>query len=86
VIQLLPPVWPFTRWGIDIVEQLPTAPDNYKYAIVAMEYFSKWIEARAVRRITSQVIQNFFWQSIVCRFGVPYEVTIDNDKQFDKTS
>jgi hypothetical protein len=55
-IQLLPPVWPFARWGIDIVGQLPTTPGNCKYAIVAVEYFSKWIEARVVQRITSQVI------------------------------
>jgi hypothetical protein len=84
-IQLLPPVWPIARWGIDIVGQLPTTPGKYKYAIVAMEYFSKWIEARVVPRITSQVIQKFFWKSIACRFGVPYKVTMDNGKQFDNT-
>jgi transposase InsO family protein len=26
---------------------------------------------------------NFFWQNIVCRFGVPSKLTVDNDKQFD---
>jgi hypothetical protein len=59
-IQLLPPVWPFARWGIDIVEQLPTTLGNYKYMIAEVENFSKWIEARAVQRINSQVIQKFF--------------------------
>jgi hypothetical protein len=29
-IQLLPPVWPFARWGIDIVGPLPTAPDFHQ--------------------------------------------------------
>jgi hypothetical protein len=43
---LLPLVWPFARWGVDIVGQLPTSLRNYKYAIVVVEYFSKWIEAR----------------------------------------
>jgi transposase InsO family protein len=38
--------------------------------------------ARVVQRIISQVIQKFFWPSIMCRFGVPYEVTVDNGKQF----
>jgi hypothetical protein len=33
--------------------------------------------------ITSATIQKFFWQNIVCRFGVPHEVTVDNGKQFD---
>jgi hypothetical protein len=57
---LLPPVWPFARWGIDIVEQLPTTLGNYKYVIVEVENFSKCIETRAVQKINSQVIQKFF--------------------------
>jgi hypothetical protein len=79
-IQLIPPVWPFARWGIDIVGPLPTTPDNYTHAVVAVEYFSKWEEARLLLSITSAMIQKFFWQNIVCRFGVPYEVTVDNGK------
>ena len=76
-------MWPLARWGIDIVGPLPTAPGNYKYAAVAVEYFSKWVEAKALRDITTGALQKFFWQNIVCRFGVPKEVTVDNDKQFD---
>ena len=40
-VRLIPPVWPLARWGIDIVGPLPTAPANYKYAAVAVVYFSK---------------------------------------------
>jgi hypothetical protein len=79
-VQLIPPVWPFARWGIDIVGPLPTAPGNYTHAVVAVEYFSKWVEAKPLLSITSATIQKFFWQNIVCHFGVPYEVTMD--KQF----
>jgi hypothetical protein len=76
---------PFTRWGIDIVGPLPTALGNYTHAIVVVEYFSMWVEAKPLLSITSATIQKFFWQNIVCRFGVPYEVTVDNGKQFDST-
>jgi hypothetical protein len=76
-------VWPFAQWGIDIVGPLPTAPGNYSHAVVAVEYFSKWVEAKPLLSITSATIQKFFWQNIVCRFGVPHEVTVDNGKQFD---
>jgi len=82
-VQLLPPVCPLARWSIDIVGPLPTAPRNYKYAAVAVEYFSKWIEAKALRDITVGALQKFYWQNIVCRFRVPKEVTVDNGKQFD---
>jgi hypothetical protein len=44
--QLITPSWSLQRWGIDIVGPLTTAQGNYKYAVVAVEYFAKWIEAK----------------------------------------
>jgi hypothetical protein len=51
---------------------LPTAPGNYTHAVVEVEYFSKWVEAKPLLSITSATIQKIFWQNTVCRFGVPY--------------
>jgi hypothetical protein len=81
--KLIAHTWPLQRWGLDIVGPLPTAQGNLKFTFVAVEYFTKWIEARAVSTITSKTAQKFFWQNIVCRFGVPSELTVDNGKQFD---
>jgi ribonuclease HI len=81
--KLIAHTWPLQRWGLDIVGPLPMAQGNLKFTFVAVEYFTKWIEARAVSTIMSKTAQKFFWQNIVCRFGVPSELTVDNDKQFD---
>jgi ribonuclease HI len=81
--KLIAHTWPLQRWGLDIVGPLPTAQGNLKFTFVAVEYFTKWIKARAVSTITSKTAQKFFWQNIVCRFGVPSELTVDNGKQFD---
>jgi hypothetical protein len=62
---------------------LPPAQGNLKYVVVAVEYFSKWIEAKPLATITSVTVQKFFWQNIVCRFGVPKAITVDNGTQFD---
>jgi hypothetical protein len=62
---------------------LPPAQGNLKYIVVAVEYFSKWIEAKPLAIITSTTVQRFFWQNIVCRFGVPKAITVDNRTQFD---
>jgi hypothetical protein len=51
--------------------------------VVAVEYFSKWIDAKPLATITSVTVQNFFWQNIVCHFGVPKAITVDNGTQFD---
>jgi hypothetical protein len=50
---------------------------------VVVEYFSKWIKAKPLATITSATVQKFFWQNIVCRFGVPKAITVDNGTQFD---
>jgi transposase InsO family protein len=62
---------------------LRPAQGNLKYVVVAVEYFSKWIKAKPLATITSAIVQNFFWQNIVCRFGVPKAITVDNGTQFD---
>jgi hypothetical protein len=40
----------------------------------------KWVEAKPLANIKAPTIQKFFWQNIVCRFGVPRELTVDNGK------
>jgi hypothetical protein len=81
--QLITPSWPLQRWGIDIVGKLTQPQGNYTFAIVAVEYFTKWVEAKPVTNITSAIIQKFFWQNIICHYGVPEQITIDNAKYFD---
>ena len=61
---------------------LPTAPGNVHFAVVALEYFTKWIEAKALAKITSGTLISFVWQRIICHFGVLSYITIDNGKQF----
>jgi IS30 family transposase len=69
--------------GLDLLGPLPPAQGNLRYVVVVVEYFSKWIEAKPLATITSATVQKFFWQNIVCRFGVPKAITVDNGTQFD---
>ncbi|GJZ52897.1 reverse transcriptase domain-containing protein [Tanacetum coccineum] len=74
--------WPFYKWGIDIAGPFPEGSGKVKFLIVAMDYFTKWIEAKAVATITGSRVKKFVWDNIVCRFGLPGEIVSDNDKQF----
>ncbi|GJY00086.1 reverse transcriptase domain-containing protein [Tanacetum coccineum] len=47
-----------------------------------MDYFTKWIKAKAVATITGNQVKKFVWDNIVCRFGLPEEIISDNGKQF----
>jgi IS30 family transposase len=81
--QLIQPTWPPQRWGLDLLGSLPPAQGNLRYVIVVVEYFLKWIEVKLLATITSATVQKFFWQNIICRFGVPKAITVDNGAQFD---
>jgi hypothetical protein len=35
-------------WGMDLVGPLPTAQGNCKFAAVVIDYFTKWVEAKAL--------------------------------------
>jgi IS30 family transposase len=82
-IKLIAHTWPLQRWGLNIIGPLPTTQGNLKFAFVAVEYFTKWIKARVASTITSKAAQKFFYQNIICHFGVPSELTVNNGKQFD---
>jgi hypothetical protein len=56
---------------------LTPAQDNYTFAVIAIEYFTKWIEAKPLTDVSSTTIKRFFWQNIVCRYGVPRHIKVD---------
>ena len=74
--------WPFCKWGIDLVGLFPQATSQHKFQIVAVDYFTKWIEAEPLAKITAQKIEDFSWKSIVCRFGLPVTIVTNNGTQF----
>jgi hypothetical protein len=82
-VQLIAPSWPLQRWGIDIVGKLTPAQGNYTFTVVVVEYFIKWIEAKPLTNVSSVMIKKFFWQNIICRYGVSRHITINNAKNFD---
>nr|GEX61234.1 hypothetical protein [Tanacetum cinerariifolium] len=57
-------------------------PCKVKFLIVAIDYFTKWIEAKPVATITGNQVKKFIRDNIVCKFGLPGEIITDNRKQF----
>ncbi|XP_071740662.1 uncharacterized protein [Rutidosis leptorrhynchoides] len=76
-------VWPFSKWAIDIVSPITVCSGGIKFLVVAIDYFTKWVEAKALATVTGRHIRNFFWEDILCRFGIPNEIVSDNGTQFE---
>uniref|UniRef100_A0A2N9EA47 Uncharacterized protein n=1 Tax=Fagus sylvatica TaxID=28930 RepID=A0A2N9EA47_FAGSY len=75
--------WPFAQWGLDLVGPLPRATGNRQWLIVATDYFTKWVEAEPLARITDSESRKFVWKNIITRFGIPRCFVSDNGTQFD---
>ncbi|GJW93260.1 reverse transcriptase domain-containing protein [Tanacetum coccineum] len=42
--------WPFYQWGMDILGPLTPARGGAKFVVVAIDYFTKWVEAKPLAR------------------------------------
>lgn len=47
-----------------------------------IDYFTKWIEAKALAKTTVEIVHNFIWIDIIYRYGVPLTIIADNGSQF----
>ena len=54
-----------------------------QYAVVAINYFTKWVEAEVLASITPIKIKKFVYKNIVYRYRVPHTIVSDNRTQFD---
>lgn len=70
--------WPFDMWSMDLMGKFPKARNGYEFLVLAVDYFSKWIEARALTHRTEESVIKFFHESILCRFGVPRAVVTNH--------
>nr|GEW96659.1 reverse transcriptase domain-containing protein [Tanacetum cinerariifolium] len=67
----------FDVWGIDFMGPFPSSKGN-KYILVAVDYLSKWIEAKALPTNDARVVAKFL-KSLFSRFGTPKEIISDRD-------
>ena len=61
----------------------PNWQGRSKYAVVAVDYFTKWTEAEPLATITSKKFLDFVVKNIICRYGMPRKIVSDNRTQFD---
>ncbi|XP_062100745.1 uncharacterized protein LOC133806667 [Humulus lupulus] len=74
--------WPFAKWGMDVVGELPKAAGGRRYALVATDYFTKWVVAEAYVTVSKTDTMSFIWKHIICRFGIPWEIVVENGTLF----
>ena len=74
---MIPIMWPFVVWGLNLVGPLKKAPGGYAHLLVTVDKFMKWIEARPISVIKSEQAVLFFL-NIIHRFRVLNSIMTDN--------
>eukprot|EP00253_Pinus_taeda_P005950 PITA_05950 len=73
---------PFTKWGIDFTTCNPPSVGNHKYTIVAIDYFTKWVEAMPTFKNNNETMALFLFNQVIPQFGIPKEVVTDHGSHF----
>nr|GFB16317.1 reverse transcriptase domain-containing protein [Tanacetum cinerariifolium] len=70
----------FDNWQIDFMGPFPSSRGN-KYILVAVDYLSKWVEAKALPTNDSRVVFKFL-KNLFDRFGAPRAIISDRGTHF----
>ena len=57
---------PWERVRIDFVRPFPKTTSGNKYIITAIDYFTRWPEARTVPAATSKEAAKFIYEELIC--------------------
>ncbi|CAM8990052.1 unnamed protein product [Rhodiola kirilowii] len=71
----------FDIWGIDFMGPFPPSC-GFSYILVAVDYVSKWVEAKATRCDDAKTVVDFLRTNIFCTYGVPKAIISDQGTHF----
>nr|XP_025640229.1 uncharacterized protein LOC112734891 [Arachis hypogaea] len=75
--------WPFKGWALDLIGLIhPPSSRQHKFILVAIDYFTKWVEAIPLVEAGQTEIIDFIEENIVHQFGIPQTLSTDQGTMF----
>ncbi|GKV13619.1 hypothetical protein SLEP1_g24610 [Rubroshorea leprosula] len=75
--------WPFRGWAIDLIGKVyPPSSKDHSFIIVATDYFTKWVEAKPMKKVNQSDVIKFIKENIIHRFGLSETITTDQGTVF----
>ena len=56
----------------------PKASNGYRFILISIDYFTKWVKAASYANVTRQVVTKFIKKEIICHYGVPRKIITNN--------
>ena len=61
---------------------MPKSSNGHEYILVAIDYFTKWVEAASYARLIVAKVAKFIRSYIICQYRVPHELIYDGGVHF----
>lgn len=82
-LHTLTSLYTFSVWGIDIIGKISLKSSNgHEFILVAINYFTKWVEIASYMRLTLAKVTNFIRTHIIYHYGVPHDLIYDRRAHF----
>jgi hypothetical protein len=74
----------FMQWGLEFIGEMhPPSSVQHRWIFIAIDYFTKWIEAISTKQGTDMIIIHFLETNILSRFRCPIKIITDNAVAFN---
>jgi len=78
-LNVLSAPWSFAMWGIYVIGAIESKESNgHRFILVAIDYFTKWVEATSYANVTRKVVVKFIKNELIRRYGLPNKIITDN--------
>ena len=78
------PLYRISQFGADVIGKVvPKTLNRHEYILVAIDYFTKWVEAASYFVLKVKRVARFIEINIICWFWVPQEIISDNGSHFE---
>ena len=69
--------WPFSTWRIDIIGNIhPVASNGHEFILVAIDYFTKWVEAASYKVLNSKKFSQFIQtEKLLQQFNIQHHTS-----------
>jgi Integrase core domain/Integrase zinc binding domain len=77
------PTRPLLGWSVDLMGPMPPDERGNRYLAVAVDVFSKWVEARAIPDKCAFTTCEWLYDDIIARWGRPLYIRLDRGGEWE---
>jgi hypothetical protein len=76
--------WTFDMWGLDVIGPINLkATNKHRFILVAIDYFTKWIEANSYAHMKRKVVKKFIEKDLIYHYSLLVKMITKTSQNFN---